>query len=140
MEPETQLFLGPQKSEPRRPDMMIGMKDWEFIREFLHNDWESLEVKENRKQVPRFPEIGESRKQVPPLKWHIRIRMVLQNGERTYLNVHKSLVNHRSKITSQAAAKLERKSEGECCMNLVDENSTGARWPNSGPLDPKMAQ
>jgi hypothetical protein len=52
-------------------------------------------------------------------KWHIRI--VLQDGERMYLNVYKSPSASISRSpTSQAAAKLVKKDEGEHRMNLVD--------------------
>ncbi len=50
-------------------------------------------------------------------KWHIRI--VLQNGERMYLNLLQSGSEQRSSINAQAAAKLGRKDAGERSMLLV---------------------
>ncbi len=35
MNPETRLVMGPQRLEPRSPDMMISMQDLEFMKRFL---------------------------------------------------------------------------------------------------------
>jgi hypothetical protein len=68
-----------------------------------------------------IPEARENGKQVALFKWHIRI--VLQDGERMYLNVYKSPSASISRSpTSQAAAKLVKKDEGERRMNLVDRS------------------
>ncbi len=82
----------PREENFRRPDVVIGTRDWETVERFLCHvgPYRSAELRETRKQ-------------------HIRI--VLQDRERWYLNLLVSETSQRSKITSMAAAKLSR---GRC--------------------------
>ncbi len=85
------------------PDVVIGTRDWEAVERFLCNvrPDETAELRETRKQ-------------------HIRI--VLQDGERWYLNLLVSETAQRSRITSMAAAKLGRGSKHDKRMHLKDVN------------------
>ncbi len=58
LEPQTRLIVGRQRSESRRPDVMIGLKDWERMRAL---------------------------RQEQLAKWHIH--MILRNGQKTSLNL-----------------------------------------------------
>ncbi len=93
----------PREENFRRPDVVIGTRDWEAVERFLCNVGPD-----------RNAELRETRKQ------HIRI--VLQNGERWYLNLLMSETARRSKITSIAAAKLGRGSVHDKRMHLRDVN------------------
>ncbi len=77
----------PQELNFRKPDMVIGTRDWETVERFLCNvePDEIAGLKETRKH-------------------HVRI--VLQNGERWYLNLLVSETARQSRITSAAAAKF----------------------------------
>ncbi len=81
--------------------MVIGTRDWETVERFLRDVGpdETAELRETPKQ-------------------HIRI--VLQGGERWYLNLLVSETTQRSRITSMAAAKLGRGNEHEKRMHLRD--------------------
>jgi hypothetical protein len=37
LEPHTHLSMGRQRPEPRRPDTMIGLKEWECMRAFQYS-------------------------------------------------------------------------------------------------------
>jgi hypothetical protein len=89
----------PHEDNFRRPDVVIGTRDWEAVERFLCNvrPDETAELRETRKQ-------------------HVRI--VLQDGERWYLNLLVSETAQRSRITSMAAAKLGRGSEYDNRMHL----------------------
>ncbi len=87
----------------RRPDVVIGTRDWETVERFL------CDVGPDRNAELR--ETGQQ---------HIRI--VLQDGERWYLNLLVSETAQRSKITSMAAAKLGRGSVHDKRMHLRDVN------------------
>jgi hypothetical protein len=89
----------PREENFRRPDLVIGTRDWETVERFL------CDVGPDRNA-----ELRETRKQ------HIRI--VLQDGERWYLNLLVSETARRSKITSMAAAKLGRGSVHDKRMHL----------------------
>ncbi len=86
----------PREQNFRRPDVVVGTRDWEAVERFLCNVGPD-----------RNAELGETRKQ------HIRI--VLQDGERWYLNLLMS-------ETSMAAAKLGRGSVHDKRMHLRDVN------------------
>ncbi len=47
IEPQTRLSVGRQRPEPLRPDVMIGLKDWERMRAFLYSGWEVQAAVEN---------------------------------------------------------------------------------------------
>ncbi len=89
---------------------MIGTRDWEAVERFLCNvrPLETTELRETRKQ-------------------HVRI--VLQDGERWYLNLLVSETAQRSRITSMAAAKLGRGSEHDKRMHLKDVNKRDVPIP-----------
>ncbi len=89
----------PREENFRWPDVVIGTRDWETRERFLCN---------------MGPDRRETRQQ------HIRI--VLQDGERWYLNLLVSKTAQRSKITSMAAAKLGRGSVHDKRMHLRDVN------------------
>jgi hypothetical protein len=93
----------PREKNFRRPDVVIGTRDWETVERFLCNVGPD-----------RTAELRETRKQ------HIRI--VLQDGERWYLNLLMSETAQKSKITSMAAAKLGRGSEHDKRMHLRGVN------------------
>ncbi len=93
----------PREESFRRPDVVIGTRDWGAVERFLW-DMGPNEItgsKETRKQ-------------------HIRI--VLQDGERWYLNLLVSETAQRSRITSTAAAKLGRGSVHDKRLHLRDMN------------------
>ncbi len=93
----------PREENFRWPDVVIGTRDWETVERFLCD------------VVPdRNAELRETRQQ------HIRI--VLQGGERWYLNLLVSETVQRSKITSMAADKLGRGSVHDKRMHLRDVN------------------
>ncbi len=81
----------------------MGTRDWKTVERFLRDVGpdETAELRETRKQ-------------------HVRI--VLQDGERWYLNLLVSENVQRSRITSMAAAKLGRGNEHEKRMHLRDVN------------------
>jgi hypothetical protein len=87
----------------RWPDVVIGTRDWEAVERFLCNmrPDETARWRETHKQ-------------------HVRI--VLQDGERWYLNLLVSETAQRSRITSMAAAKLGRGSKHDERMHLKDVN------------------
>jgi hypothetical protein len=93
----------PPEENFRRPDVVIGTRDWEAVERFL------CDVGPDRDA-----ELRETCKE------HIRI--VLQDGERWYLNLLVSETAQRSKITSMAAAKLGRGSVHDKRMHLRDVN------------------
>ena len=70
---------------------------------FLRGTWDS-------------PEPVGGTPQEPSHKWQVRV--VLQNGERVYLNLVQSGTVQRSRITARAAAKLGREDKKECRMHL----------------------
>jgi hypothetical protein len=65
LEPQTHLSVGRQRPELHRPDTMIGLKDWEYMRAFHYSGWE-------------VPAAVENKRQEQLAKWHIR--MILRNG------------------------------------------------------------
>ena len=73
----------------RRPDVVIGTKDWESVEGFLRN------VEPDRMAGRRGTH-----------KYHVR--KVLQSGERWYLNLLVSETTRQSRIISTAATKLGR--------------------------------
>jgi hypothetical protein len=93
----------PRELNFRKPDVVIGTRDWEAVERFLCN----VEPDKNAG-------LRETRKH------HIRI--VLQGGERWYLNLLVSGTARRSRITSMAAAKLGRGSVHDKRMHLRDVN------------------
>jgi hypothetical protein len=93
----------PRKLNFRKPDVVIGTRDWETVERFLCN----VEPDKNTG-------LRETRKH------HVRI--VLQSGERWYLNLLVSETARRSRITSVAAAKLGRGSVHDKRMHLRDVN------------------
>jgi hypothetical protein len=93
----------PRELNFRKPDVVIGTRDWETVERFLCN------------VVPdKMAELRETRKH------HVRI--VLQSGERWYLNLLVSETARQSRITSAAAAKLGRGSVHDKRMHLRDVN------------------
>jgi hypothetical protein len=92
------------RSELQATDVVVGTEDWDGLQELLRGIWD-------------IPEEGEETVWMPLRKWHKRI--VLQKGERMYLNLLQSGSEQRSRITAQAAAKLGRKDAGERRMHLV---------------------
>ncbi len=93
----------PRELNFRKPDMVIGTRDWETVERFLCN------------VVPdKMARLRETRKH------HVRI--VLQSGERWYLNLLVSETARQSRITSAAAAKLGRGSVHDKRMHLRDVN------------------
>ncbi len=87
----------------RRPDVVIGTKDWESVEGFLRN------------VLP--DKMAEMRE---PHKYHVRI--VLQSGERWYLNLLVSETARQSRIISTAATKLGRGNVHDKRMHLRDVN------------------
>jgi hypothetical protein len=87
----------------RKPDVVIGTRDWEIVERFLCNV-----------EPDRNAGLRETRKH------HVRI--VLQGGERWYLNLLVSETARRSRITSAAAAKLGQGSVHDKRMHLRDVN------------------
>ncbi len=81
----------PRELNFRKPDVIIGTRDWETVERFLCNV-----------EPDKIAGLRETRKH------HVRI--VLQNGERWYLNLLVSETARQSRITSAAAAKLGRES------------------------------
>ncbi len=93
----------PQELNFRKPDVVIGTRDWETVERFLCN------------VVPdKMARLRETH------KYHVRI--VLQSGERWYLNLLVSETARQSRITSAAAAKLGRGSVHDKRMHLRDVN------------------
>jgi hypothetical protein len=91
----------PRELSLRKPDVVIGTRDWEAVERFLC----SIEPDRNA-------ELRETRKH--------HIRVVLRGGERWYLNLLVSETARRSKFTSMAAAKLGRGSVHDKRMHLRD--------------------
>ncbi len=89
----------------RRPDVVIGTKDWESVEGFLRNV-----------EPDKMAELKETR------KYHMRI--VLQSGERRYLNLLVSETARQSRIISTAATKLGRESVHDERMHFRDVNGT----------------
>jgi hypothetical protein len=87
----------------RRPDVVIGTKDWESVEGFLRNV-----------EPDKMAELRETH------KYHVRI--VLQNGERWYLNLLVSETARQSRIISTAATKLGRENVHDKRMHLRDVN------------------
>jgi hypothetical protein len=93
----------PREMNLRKPDVVIGTRDWETVEKFLCNI------------VPdKMAGLRETH------KYHVRI--VLQNGERWYLNLLVSETARQSRIISTAATKLGRGSMHDKCMHLRDVN------------------
>ncbi len=87
----------------RKPDVVIGTRDWEAVERFLCN------------KVPdKMAGLRETH------RYHARI--VLQNGERWYLNMLVSEAARQSRIISTAATKLGRGSVHDKRMHLRDVN------------------
>jgi hypothetical protein len=95
----------PRELNFRKPDVVIGTRDWETVERFLCNV-----------EPDRNARLRETRKH------HVRI--VLQGGDRWYLNLLVSETARRSRITSAAAAKLGRGSVHDKRMHLRDVNGT----------------
>jgi hypothetical protein len=93
----------PRELNFRKPDVVIGTRDWETVERFLCNV-----------MPDKMAGLRETRKH------HVRI--VLQNGERWYLNLLVSETARQSRITSAAAAKLGRGSVHDKRMHLRDVN------------------
>ncbi len=93
----------PREENFRQLDVVIGTRDWDAVERFLRETGSKgiARQTENRKQ-------------------HVRI--VLQNGERWYLNLLMSETAQQSRITSEAAAKLGQGNKHEGCMHLRDVN------------------
>ena len=87
----------------RRPDVVIGTKDWESVERFLRNV-----------EPDKMAELRETH------KYHVRI--VLQSGERWYLNLLVSETARQSRIISTAGTKLGRGSVHDKRMHLRDVN------------------
>ncbi len=104
---EDTMMTWPREKEFRRPDVMIGTRDRGLLERFLHDRWMD-------------PELEETLRPGAVCRWHIRI--VLWEGERWYLNLLVSETSQRSRITSEAAAKLGRESKEDGCMHLKDMN------------------
>jgi hypothetical protein len=89
----------------RKPDVVIGTRDWETMERFLCN------------MVPdKMAGLRETH------KYHVPI--VLQSGERWYLNLLVSETARQSRIISTAAAKLGRGSVHDKRMHLRDVKGT----------------
>jgi hypothetical protein len=93
----------PRELSFRKPDVVIGTRDWETVERFLCNV-----------ETDKIAGLRETRKH------HVRI--MLQDGERWYLNLLVSETARRSRITSAAAAKLGRGSVHDKRMHLRDVN------------------
>ncbi len=100
----------PTERRPRelsfcKPDVVIGTRDWETVERFLCNV-----------EPDKIAGLRETRKH----HGHI----VLQSGERWYLNLLVSETGWQSRITLAAAAKLGRGSVHDKRMHLPDVNGT----------------
>jgi hypothetical protein len=95
----------PRELNFRKPDVVIGTRDWETVERFLCNV-----------EPDRIAGLRETHKH------HVRI--VLQSGERWYLNLLVSETARQSRITLAAAAKLGRGSVYDKRMHLRDVNGT----------------
>jgi hypothetical protein len=95
----------PRELNFRKPDVLIGTRDWEIVERFLCN------VEPDKNAGLR-----------ETCKHHVR--RVLQSGERWYLNLLVSETAQRSRITSAVAAKLGRGSVHDKHMHLRDVNGT----------------
>jgi hypothetical protein len=93
----------PRELNFRKPDVIIGTRDWEIVERFLRNV-----------EPDKIARLRETRKH------HVRI--VLQSGERWYLNLLVSETARQSRITSAVAAKLGRGSVHDKRMHLRDVN------------------
>ncbi len=87
----------------RRPDVVIGTEDWESVEGFLCNV-----------QPDKMAEMRETHK--------YNVRIVLQSGERWYLNLLVSKTARQSRIISTAATKLGRGNVHDKRMHLRDVN------------------
>jgi hypothetical protein len=93
----------PREMNFRKPDVVIGTRDWEAVERFLCN------------MVPdKMAGLREAH------KYHVRI--VLRSGERWYLNLLVSEATRQSRIISTAATKLGRGSVHDKRMHLRDVN------------------
>jgi hypothetical protein len=101
---EAGAMMWPPGLDCRRPDVIVGTDNWNLLEGFLRGTWDS-------------PERVEDTLRELLCKWHILV--VLQNGERMYLNLLQSGTVQRSRITARAAAKLGRESEESSRMHLV---------------------
>ena len=97
--PEDTMTSRPREKDFRRPDVVIGTRDWDTVERFL-----------------RDPKSGETVRPRAVRRQHVRI--VLQDGERCYLNLLVSETAQRSRITSEAAAKLGQGSKHDGCMHV----------------------
>jgi hypothetical protein len=95
----------PRELNFRKPDVVIGTRDWETVERFLCNV-----------EPDKMAGLRETRKHHVPI--------VLQSGERWYLNLLVSETAQRSRITLAAAAKLGRGSVHDKRMHLRDVNGT----------------
>jgi hypothetical protein len=95
----------PRELNFRMPDVVIGTRDWETVERFLCNV-----------EPDKIARLRETRKH------HVRI--VLQSGERWYLNLLVSETARQSRITLAAAAKLGPGSVHDKRMHLWDVNGT----------------
>jgi hypothetical protein len=93
----------PREMNFRRPDVVIGTKDWESVEGFLRN-----------MEPDKMAELRETR------KYHMRI--VLRSGERWYLNLLVSEAARKSRIISTAATKLGRENVHHERMHFRDVN------------------
>jgi hypothetical protein len=96
--PEYAVVRRPHEEDFRRPDVVMGTRDWDTVQRFL-----------------RDLESGETVRPTAVRKQHVCI--VLQDGE--------SLVSETarpSRISSEAAAKLGRGNKHDGCMHLRDVN------------------
>jgi hypothetical protein len=108
----------PRELNFRKPDVVIGTRDWKAVERFLY-----------KVEPDRNAGLRETRKH------HVGI--VLRNGERWYLNLIVSETARRSRITSMAAAKLGRGSVHDRRirdnMDCKPEDIPGWRgWPEGG--------
>jgi hypothetical protein len=78
-QPPTHPGAGDLEPEPLRPDVIIGLKDWECMQVLLYSDWGALLAADNEKQG----------------KWHMH--MFLLTGQRTCLRVYKTISRSRQK-------------------------------------------
>jgi hypothetical protein len=97
----------------RKPDVVIGTRDWETMERFLCNV-----------EPDKIAGLRETRKH------HVRI--VLQSGERWYLNLLASETARQSRITLAAAAKLGRGSVHGKRMHLRCEWDRGLHLSGRG--------
>jgi hypothetical protein len=93
----------PREMNFRKPDVVIGTKDWESVERFLCD-----------MEPDKMAGLRETH------KYHARI--VLQSGERWYLNLLVSETARQSRIISTAATKLGRGSVHDKRMHLKDVN------------------